>query len=80
MNSTVPTAKKSHTKLLFILSLGILIPVTLIALVFFAAKNDAENQKEYDRIRQQQAEKIEFQKQQQKIQQAIDTKQTVSES
>ncbi|RYL28621.1 MULTISPECIES: hypothetical protein [Acinetobacter] len=80
MNSTVPTAKKSHTKLLFILSLGILIPVTLIALVFFAAKNDAENQKEYDRIRQQQAEKIEFQKQQQKIQQAIDPKQTVSES
>lgn len=80
MNSTVPTAKKSHTKLLFILSLGILIPVTLIALVFFAAKNDAENQKEYDRIRQQQAEKIEFQKQQQKIQQTIDSQQSVSES
>ncbi|MFW1859330.1 hypothetical protein [Acinetobacter defluvii] len=80
MNSTIPTAKKSHIKLLLILSLGILIPVILIALVFFAAKNDAENQKEYDRIRQQQVERIELQKQQQKIQQAIDQQQKQSES
>lgn len=68
MNSTVPTAKKSKKKLFLLLSLGLLIPVLLIAIAFFAIKNDAENQKEYDRIRQQQAERIELQKQQQKIQ------------
>lgn len=79
MNSTIPTAKKSHIKLLLTLSLGILIPVVLIALVFFAAKNDAENQKEYDRIRQQQAEKFEHQKQQ-KIQQDLNQSQIQVES
>lgn len=38
-------------------------------MAFLAAKSDAETQREYDRIRQEHAERIELQKQQQKSQQ-----------
>lgn len=68
MTSTVSTAKKSRIKLFIILSLGILIPVLLIAIVFLAAKSDQNTQQKYDKIRQEQAEKSELQKQQKEVQ------------
>ena len=80
MSSTVPTAKKSNKKLFILLSLGLLIPVLLIAIAFLAVKSDAKNQREYDRIRQEQAEKFERQKQQQKVQQDLNQSQTQVES
>lgn len=70
MTSTVSTAKKSRIKLFIILSLGILIPVLLIAIVFLAAKSDQNTQQKYDKIRQEQAEKSELQKQQKEVQQS----------
>ena len=38
-------------------------------MAFLAAKSDAETKREYDQIRQEHAEKIELQKQQQKLEQ-----------
>jgi len=73
MTQTHSTVPKSKKKLFMLLSLGIIIPVLLIVIAFVAIKNDAENQKEYDRIRQEQAARIELKKQQQE-------KQTIHES
>ena len=39
-------------------TLAIMIPVVILAIVFFAAKNDAENKREYDQIRLEQAQRI----------------------
>ncbi|MDM1246343.1 hypothetical protein ACFODO_05535 [Acinetobacter sichuanensis] len=68
MTQTHSTVPKSKKKLFMLLSLGIIIPVLLIVIAFVAIKNDAENQKEYDRIRQEQAARIELKKQQQEQQ------------
>ena len=35
-----------------------MIPIVILAIVFFAAKNDAENKREYDQIRLEQAQRI----------------------
>ena len=67
-HTTVPKSKK---KLFMLQSLGLIIPLLLISIAFVAIKNDAENQKEYDRIRQEQADRIELKKQQQE-QQTLD--------
>lgn len=64
-HTTVPKSKK---KLFMLSSLGLIIPLLLISIAFVAIKNDAENQKEYDRIRQEQADRIELKKQQQEQQ------------
>ena len=39
-------------------TLAVMIPIMILAIVFFAAKNDAENKREYDRIRLEQAQRI----------------------
>ena len=39
-------------------TLAVMIPIMILAIVFFAAKNDAKNKREYDRIRLEQAQKI----------------------
>ena len=37
---------------------AVMIPIVILAIVFFAAKNDAENKREYDQIRLEQAQRI----------------------
>lgn len=39
-------------------TLAVMIPIVILAIVFFAAKNDAENKREYDQIRLEQAQRI----------------------
>ncbi|MDQ9818440.1 hypothetical protein RFY44_06035 [Acinetobacter bereziniae] len=68
------TSSKKFPKIYLLAALGLLFPVFLVGMAFLAAKSDAETQREYDRIRQEHAERIELQKQQQKSQQ--DTTQT----
>lgn len=68
------TSSKKFPKIYLLAALGLLFPVFLVGMAFLAAKSDAETQREYDRIRQEHAERIELQKQQQKLQQ--DTTQT----
>ena len=47
--SQQPVEKKSVPWLL--MGLGLLIPFLIIAILFFAAKNDAENKKQYEQQR-----------------------------
>ena len=56
-------------KVILLATLGLCIPVFLVGMAFLAAKSDAETKREYDQIRQEHAEKIELQKQQQKLEQ-----------
>lgn len=51
--------KKITPKLILLICLGPLIPALIIAIAFFAIKSDAKNQAEYDRIRAEQALRIE---------------------
>ena len=59
-----PTGVDPKKKFRIILfgSLGILIPLLLLAVLFFAAKQDAQKNREYDEIRKAQALKFEQQK------------------
>ncbi len=52
-------AKKFTPKLILLICLGPLIPALLIAIAFFAIQSDAKNQAEYDRLRAEQAMRIE---------------------
>ena len=54
-------------------TLAVMIPIVILAIVFFAAKNDAENKREYDQIRLEQAQKIA----EREAQEAADTVSTV---
>lgn len=51
--------KKLTPKFIFLICLGPLIPALIIAIAFFAIKSDAKNQAEYDRLRAEQAMRIE---------------------
>ena len=51
-------------------TLAVMIPIVILAIVFFAAKNDAENKREYDRIRLEQAQKIAEREAQQSVESA----------
>lgn len=59
-------AKKFTPKLILLICLGPLIPALLIAIAFFAIKSDAKNQAEYDRLRAEQAIRIEAKSQAEK--------------
>lgn len=62
-------SKTSSKKFYIFATLALLFPVFLVGMAFLAAKSDAETKREYDQIRQEHAEKIELQKQQQKLEQ-----------
>lgn len=62
--------KKFTPKFIFLICLGPLIPALIIAIAFFAVKSDAKNQAEYDRIRVEQAQRIEAKAQAEKLKQA----------
>lgn len=75
-------SQTSSKKFYIFATLALLFPVFLVGMAFLAAKSDAETKREYDQIRQEHAEKIELQKQQQKLEQRNlsqpETKNTVS--
>lgn len=56
--------------------MGPLIPVLIIAIAFFAVKSDAKNKAEYDRIRAEQAQRIEAKTQAEKLKQVESAEQT----
>lgn len=58
------TDSKKTIKFYLVASLGLLIPIFIIAMAFFAVRSDIETQKKYDQFRKQQEEKFELQKQQ----------------
>lgn len=62
-------SQTSSKKFYIFATLALLFPVFLVGMAFLAAKSDAETKREYDQIRQEHAEKIELQKQQQKLEQ-----------
>lgn len=61
--------KKFTKKFILLASLGPLIPLLMIAIAFFAVKSDAKNKAEYDRIRAEQAARIEAKEKQKLIEQ-----------
>lgn len=61
--------KKFTKKFILLASLGPLIPLLMIAVAFFAVKSDAKNKAEYDRIRAEQAARIEAKEKQKLIEQ-----------
>lgn len=62
-------SQTSSKKFYIFATLALLFPVFLVGMAFLAAKSDAETKREYDQIRQEHTEKIELQKQQQKLEQ-----------
>ncbi len=60
-------AKKLTPKFILLICLGPLIPALIIAIAFFAIKSDAKNQAEYDRLRTEQAMRIEAKAQADKL-------------
>jgi len=60
-------SQTSSKKFYIFATLALLFPVFLLGMAFLAAKSDAETKRQYDQIRQEHAEKIELQKQQQKL-------------
>lgn len=60
------TRKKS--RIILFGTIGIMIPVIIVAIAFFAVKSDAENKREYDRIRAEQAQRIAERKEKEAIQ------------
>ena len=56
--------------------MGPLIPVLIIVIAFFAVKSDAKNKAEYDRIRAEQAQRIEAKAQAEKLKQVESAEQT----
>jgi hypothetical protein len=65
--------KKFTKKFILLASLGPLIPLLMIAVAFFAVKSDAKNKAEYDRIRAEQAARIEAKEKQKLIEQQSST-------
>lgn len=59
--------KKITPKLILLICLGPLIPALIIAIAFFAIKSDAKNQAEYDRIRAEQALRIQAREKAEKL-------------
>ncbi len=45
--------------MIFLASLGLLIPILLVAIAFVAIKSDAENKRKYEQIQQEQLKQIE---------------------
>ncbi|MBU3847013.1 MAG: hypothetical protein H9855_08570 [Candidatus Acinetobacter avistercoris] len=68
--------KKLTPKLILLICLGPLIPVLIIVIAFFAVKSDAKNKAEYDRIRAEQAQRIEAKAQAEKLKQVESAEQT----
>ena len=62
-------SQTSSKKFYIFATLALFFPVFLVGMAFLAAKSDAETKRDYDQIRQEHAEKIELQKQQQKLEQ-----------
>ncbi|AMW80406.1 hypothetical protein AMD27_11225 [Acinetobacter sp. TGL-Y2] len=60
-------AKKLTPKFILLICLGPLIPALIIAIAFFAIKSDAKNQAKYDRLRAEQAMRIEAKAQADKL-------------
>ena len=58
------TDSKKTVKFYLVASLGLLIPIFIIVMAFFAVRSDIETKKKYDQFRKQQEEKFELQKQQ----------------
>ena len=50
---------KMNRKMIFLASLGLLIPILLVAIAFVAIKSDAENKRKYEQIQQEQLKQIE---------------------
>ena len=48
-----------NRKMIFLASLGLLIPILLVAIAFVAIKSDAENKRKYEQIQQEQLKQIE---------------------
>jgi len=67
---------KKFSKLHKLALLALIFPVLLVVMAFMAAKSDAETQREYYRIRQEQATKAEVQKQQSQEQTQLATNQS----
>ena len=57
---------KKKRKLFIFATLGLLIPIFILSMAFFAAKSDAETKKEYDKLRLEQEAKVELRKQEQR--------------
>ncbi|AXQ21682.1 hypothetical protein BEN71_06220 [Acinetobacter wuhouensis] len=57
---------KKKRKLFILATLGLLIPIFILSMAFFAAKSDAETKKEYDKLRLEQEAKVELRKQEQR--------------
>lgn len=56
--SSSPQPKVSR-KMLILASLGILIPIFIVGMAFFAIKSDAENKRKYEQQHQEQLRQIE---------------------
>ncbi len=67
--SMTSSKKKFTTKFILLASLGPLIPLLIIAIAFFAVKSDAKNKAEYDRLRAEQAARIEAREKQEQLEQ-----------
>lgn len=63
--------KKLTPKMMMVASLGIVIPIFILTVAYFAVKSDAKNQAEYQRIKE---------KQQQMIQDQLTTEQRTEKS
>ena len=62
------TDVKQNRKFFILATLGLLIPVFILTMAFFAAKSDAETKKKYDKIRLDFEVKMEAKKQQEQRQ------------
>ena len=52
------STKKLTPKVMFLASLGIVIPLLILGIAFLAVKSDAKNQEEYQRIKEEQQQRI----------------------
>ncbi|MFN4189029.1 MAG: hypothetical protein ACK4FN_13770 [Acinetobacter johnsonii] len=52
------STKKLTPKVMFLASLGIMIPLLILGIAFLAVKSDAKNQAEYQRIKEEQQQRI----------------------
>ena len=52
------STKKLTPKVMFLASLGIVIPLLILGIAFLAVKSDAKNQAEYQRIKEEQQQRI----------------------
>ena len=52
------STQKLTPKVMFLASLGIVIPLLILGIAFLAVKSDAKNQEEYQRIKEEQQQRI----------------------